>query len=186
MTQWTCPSFLKLCFFFNVPGTVILWISGLAFAISSPSCPSMKVDPQKFNLKSSSLIWCTDLDPTMNSHFWSCSFPLKRLHSFSKHFFLSACMRAQLLSHIWLSVIPWTGKKPWCCERLWAGGKGDSRGWDGWMASPIQWTQVWASSGRQWRTRKPGVLQSMGSQRVGDDWATEQPPCIMGTQRGHT
>ena len=47
-------------------------------------------------------------------------------------------------------------------------------GWDGWMASPPQWTWVWASSGRWWRTRKPGGLQSMGSQRVGNDWATEQ------------
>ena len=55
--------------------------------------------------------------------------------------------------------------------------RGD-RGWDGWMASPSQWTWVWASSGRWWqgRTGKPGVLQSMGSQRVGQDWATEQQP----------
>ena len=44
---------------------------------------------------------------------------------------------------------------------------------DGWMASPSQWTWVWASS-RHWGwTGKPGVLQSMGSQRVGHDWATE-------------
>ena len=47
-------------------------------------------------------------------------------------------------------------------------------GWDGWIASPTQWTQVWANSGRCWRTGKPGVVQSMGSQRVGHDWATEQ------------
>ena len=40
------------------------------------------------------------------------------------------------------------------------------RGWDGWMASPTQWTWVWASSGRLWRTGKPGMLQSMGLQRV--------------------
>ena len=59
-----------------------------------------------------------------------------------------------------------TGKKPWCWERLKAGGKGDNRGWDGWMASPTQWTWVSASSGRWWRTGKPGVLQSMGLQRV--------------------
>ena len=52
-------------------------------------------------------------------------------------------------------------KRPWCWERLKAGGEGDNRGWDGWMASPIQWTWVWASSGRWWRTGKPGVLQSM-------------------------
>ena len=46
-------------------------------------------------------------------------------------------------------------------------------GWEGWMASPTQWTWVWASSGRRWRAGKPGVLQSMGSQRVRHNWATE-------------
>ena len=46
--------------------------------------------------------------------------------------------------------------------------------WDGWMASPTQWTWVWANSRRWWRTEKPGVLQSRGSQRVGSNWATEQ------------
>ena len=53
-------------------------------------------------------------------------------------------------------------------------GEGGDRGWDGWMASLTQRTWVWANSGRQWRTEKPGVLQSMGSQRVRQDWATEQ------------
>ena len=48
-------------------------------------------------------------------------------------------------------------KRPWCWERLKAGGEGDDRGWDGWMASPIQWTWVWANSRRWWRTGKPGV-----------------------------
>ena len=55
-------------------------------------------------------------------------------------------------------------KRPWCWERQKTGGEGDDRGLDGWMASPIQWTWVWASSRRWWRTGKPGVLQSMGSQ----------------------
>ena len=52
-------------------------------------------------------------------------------------------------------------------------GEGDDRGWDGWMTSPAQWTWVWASSGRWWRTGKPGVLPSMGPQRAGQlsDWA---------------
>ena len=50
-------------------------------------------------------------------------------------------------------------KRSWCWERLKAGGEGDDRGWDGWMASPRQWKWVWANSGRWWRTRKPGVLQ---------------------------
>ena len=55
-----------------------------------------------------------------------------------------------------------------------AGGEGDDRGWHGWMASPTQWTWVWASSGRWRRTGKPGGLQSMPLKRVGHDWTTEQ------------
>ena len=63
--------------------------------------------------------------------------------------------------------------KDWCWRRLRAGGEGN-REWDGWMASSTQWTWVWANSGRQWRTGKPGMLQSMGLQRVQHEWATEQ------------
>ena len=64
-------------------------------------------------------------------------------------------------------------KRPWCWERLKAGGEGDDRGWDGWMASLTQWTWVWVNSGSWWWTGRPGMLQSMGLQRVGHDWATE-------------
>ena len=60
-----------------------------------------------------------------------------------------------------------------CWEGLGAGGKGDNRGWDGWMASPTRWTWVWVDSGSWWWTGRPGMLQFMGSQRVGHDWATE-------------
>ena len=55
-----------------------------------------------------------------------------------------------------------------------ARGEGGNRGWDVWMASRTQWTWVWMSSRRLWRTGKPGVLRFMGSQRVGHNWATEQ------------
>ena len=61
-----------------------------------------------------------------------------------------------------------------CWERLKAGGEEDNTGWDGWMASPTQWIWVWASSESWWWTGKPGVLWSMGLQRVGHDWATKQ------------
>ena len=64
-------------------------------------------------------------------------------------------------------------KRPWCWERLRAGGEGNDREWDGWMASPTQWTWVWVDSGSWWSTGRPGVLRSMGLQRVGHDWATE-------------
>ena len=55
-------------------------------------------------------------------------------------------------------------KRPWCWERLKAGGERDDRGWDGGMASPILWKRVWSSSGSHLWTRKPGILQSTGSQ----------------------
>ena len=64
-------------------------------------------------------------------------------------------------------------KRLWCWEGLGAGGKGDDREWDDWIASLTQWTWVWVNSGSCWWTRRPGVLQSMGSQRVGHHWATE-------------
>ena len=49
----------------------------------------------------------------------------------------------------------------------------DNRRWDGWMASATRWTWVWVNSGIWWWTGRPGMLQFMGSQRVGYDWATE-------------
>ena len=64
-------------------------------------------------------------------------------------------------------------KRPWCWERLNAGGEGDNRGWNGWMASPTQWAWAWVNSRSWWRTGRPGMLQSMGSQRVGYNWVTE-------------
>ena len=64
-------------------------------------------------------------------------------------------------------------KSPWCWERLKVGGEGDDRGWDGWMASTTWWTWVWVGSRSWWWTGKTGVLQSMGPQRVGHNWATE-------------
>ena len=66
---------------------------------------------------------------------------------------------------------PWKDPFP-CWERLKAEGEGDDRGWDGWMTSLTRWAWIRASSRSWWRTGKPGVLQSMGSQRVGYDWAT--------------
>ena len=65
-------------------------------------------------------------------------------------------------------------RRLWCWETFKAGGEGDDREWYGQMASSIQWTWVWAYSGRQWRTGTPGMLQSIGSQRVAHDLANEQ------------
>ena len=70
-------------------------------------------------------------------------------------------------------------KRLWCWERLSIGGEGDDRGWDDCMASPTQWTWIWANSGRWWRTGKLGMLQSMVFRRVRHDWGTEQQQPVL-------
>ena len=66
---------------------------------------------------------------------------------------------------------------PWYWERLRAR-KGGDTWWGGWMASLLQWTWVWANSGRWWRTEKSGILQSMGSQRDTTEWLNNEQPIL--------
>ena len=75
------------------------------------------------------------------------------------------------LATSWEELTHW--KRLWCWEGLGAGGEGDDRGWDGWMASLTQWMWVWVNSRSWWWTGRPGVLRFMGSQRVRHNWATE-------------
>ena len=73
----------------------------------------------------------------------------------------------------------WLIRKDLDAGKDWSlGGEGDDRGWDGWMASLAWWTWVRANSGSWWWTGKPDMLQSMGLQRVGHDWATELTPYL--------
>ena len=81
------------------------------------------------------------------------------------------CWSSNTLATWYKQLTHW--KRPWCWERLNAWGGGDDRGRDGWMASLTQWTWAWVKSGIWWWTGKPGMLQSMGLQRVGHDWTTE-------------
>ena len=78
-------------------------------------------------------------------------------------------LKLQYFGH--LTRRPDSLKRPWSWERLRTGGAGGNTGWDAWMASLSQWTWVCTNSGRLWRTGKPGVLQSMGLQRVRHDWS---------------
>ena len=84
---------------------------------------------------------------------------------------LTLKLKFQYFDYLMWRITHW--KRPWCWERLKARGQEDSRGWDCWMESPTWWTWVWASSRSWWWTGKPDMLQSMGSQRVRHDWATE-------------
>ena len=81
------------------------------------------------------------------------------------------CWSSNILAMWCKEPIHW--KRPWCWERLRAG-EGGNRGWDSWMASPTQWTWVWANSERQWKAEAPGVLQFTGSQRVRHNRVSEQ------------
>ena len=80
-------------------------------------------------------------------------------------------LKLQYLGHLMWRVD--SLEKTLILKGLEAGGEGDNKGWDGYMASPTWWTWVWVNSGSWWWTGRPGVLQFMGSQRVGHDWATE-------------
>ena len=64
-------------------------------------------------------------------------------------------------------------EKPLMLGGIGAGGEGDNRGWDGWMASLAQWTWVWVNSRSWWWTGRPGMLWFIGLQRVGHDWVTD-------------
>ena len=105
---------------------------------------------------------------------WAARRPNKSiLNEISPEYSLEGLMlKLRYFSH--LMWRPDSLEKTLMLGKLKAGGGGDDRGWDGWMASPTQWTWVSANSRRWWRTRKPGMLQSMGSQRVGHHWVTEQ------------
>ena len=72
---------------------------------------------------------------------------------------------------LWPPQTHW--KRLWCWEGLGAGGEGDDRGWDSWMAWLTLWTWVWVNSGSWWWIGRPGVLRFMGSRWVEHDWATE-------------
>ena len=84
---------------------------------------------------------------------------------------LNLKLKLQYLATWWEELTHW--KRPWCWQRLRAGAEGDDRGWACWMASWTWWTWIWASSGSWWWKGKPGILQFMGLQRVGNDWSTE-------------
>ena len=90
-----------------------------------------------------------------------------------------SCLENSMNGGAWGAIVPWVTRSQTklsdyhlmtslkrCVE-------GDDRGWDGWMASPTQWTWVWVNSRSWWWTGRPGVLWFMGSQRIGHDWATE-------------
>ena len=111
--------------------------------------------------------------PYLSRPFWKLH-PVAITKSYSaansKHQNCRGTGSSNALATCWEEMTHW--KRPWCWQRLKAGEE-YYRGWDSWRESPTQWTLFWTSSESWWRTGKRGVLQSMGSHRVGQDWAIE-------------
>ena len=114
-----------------------------------------------------------NIHPLIFNFFFPCdeNFKISSLSNFQNTWHSIVNYNHHTLATSWEDLIHW--KRLWCWEGLRAGGEGDDRGWDGWMASPTGWTWVWVNSGSWWWTGRPGVQQFMGSQRIGHDWATE-------------
>ena len=131
----------------------------------------MRVGPQRIALKNW-CFWIVMLEKTLESPM-DCKEiqPVSPRENQSWIHWKDWCWSSNTLATWCKELTPW--KRPWCWERLKGGREEDDRGWDGWMASLTWWTWVWASSGSWWRIGKSGVLESMGLQRVGHNWATE-------------
>ena len=97
----------------------------------------------------------------------SDDFRLELIHVIFLHISLAG-MHHIFLTAEWLGLLYRKEIRNWWPLRI-----STDRGWDGWMALMTWWTWVWASSGSWWWTGKPGMLQSMGLQRVGHYLPTE-------------
>ena len=149
------------------------------FANKGPSCQSYgfssghvwmwELDYKESWVPKNWCFWTVVLEKTLESHLDSKEIQPVHPKGNQSWIFIGRMLKLKLQIFGSLTQL----KRPWCWERLKAGGEGDDRGWDGWMASPTQWTWVWVSSRSRWWTGKPSRLQSMGLQRIIHDWATE-------------
>ena len=143
-------------------------VKALGFPVVTYGCESWSIKKAKHQRKNWSF-WPVVLEKTLESHLDNKEIQPVHLKGNQSWKFIGRMLKLKFQYFRSLTQL----KRPWCWERLKAGGEGDDRGWDGWMASPTQWTWVWVSSGSRWWTGKPGMMQSMGLQRVIHDWATE-------------
>ena len=148
--------------------TKVPLVKAMAFPVVMYGCESWTIKKPEHRRTDAFELWCWRR--LFRVPWTARRFNQSVLKEISPKYSLEGLMLKLKLQYFWCEELThW--KTPWCWERLKAGGEGDDRGWDGWTASPTWWTWVWVSSGSWWWTGKPGVLQSMGSQRVRHDWA---------------
>ena len=152
--------------------TKVCLVKAMVFSVVMDGCESWTL--KESWMPKNWCFWTVGLEKTLESPLDCRRSNQSILKEISPEYSLEGLMlklKLQYFGHQMRRTDSW--KRPWCWERLKARGEGDDRGWDGWMVSPTQWTWVWVSSGNWWWTGKPGVIQSMGSQRVGHNWVTE-------------
>ena len=143
--------------------------------ILPPSCPLPTHSHTYFQVNKCLLYSINNI--TLNTVFWNF------LLCYVRGYFYVSVYRYSVSSTLTTSCEELTHwKRLWCWEGLGAGGEGDDRGWDGWMASLTRWMWVSVSSRSWWWTGRPGMLRFRGSQRVGHDWATELTDWLIGIQ----
>ena len=148
----------------------------MSYGFSSKSCMNVRVWPYRRLSTEEFMLQIVALEKTLESPL-NCK-EIKPVHPKGNQswIFIGRTDTNVEVPIFWpLDVKNWIfGKDPDAGKDWKAGGEGNDRGWDGWMASLTRWMWVLASSRRWWRTWKSGMLQSMGSQRVGHNWACMQ------------
>ena len=151
--------------------TKVHLVKALVFPVVMYGCESWTIKKAEHQRTGTFILWCWRLLTVP----WTARRSNQSiLKEFSPEYSLQGLMikwKLQYFGHLMQRAD--SSEKAWRWERLKAGGEGDDRGWGGWMASPTQWTWVSVSSGSWWWTGRHGVLQSLGSQRVGNYWVAE-------------
>ena len=157
--------------------TKVYWVKAMVLLVMD-RCESWTIQKTEHRRTGASELWCWRR--LLGAPWTARSSNQSILKEISTEYSLEGLMlklQLQYFGHLMQRVD--SLERPWCWEGLRAGGEGDDRGWDGWMASPSWWPWVWVNSGSWWWTGRPGGLRFMGSQRVGHDWATELNwPCF--------
>ena len=156
--------------------TKVHLFKAMVFPVVMYGCESWTVKKDDhWNIDAFELWWWRELLRVPWTARWSNQSILKEISPGCSLEGLMLKLKLQYFGHLMRRVD--SLEKTWYWQGLGAGGEGDDRGWDGWMASPTRWAWVWVSSGSWWWTRRPGGLWFMGSQRVGHNWPTELNWC---------
>ena len=174
LSTWRDPpnNFLSVVSYSNCLTNQDTWASSQGYSFSSSHVRMWELDYKKRWAPKNWCFWTVVLETTLES-LLDCK-EIQPVHSkgLQSWVFIGGT-DVEAETPIPPDAKSWLIWKDLDAERLKARGEGDDRGFDGLMASLTQWIWVWVNSGAWWWTGRLGVLQSMGSQRVGHDWATE-------------